>query len=181
MVKSFFVSRTTTKKINILTKCNVKTEYKKMVMHKKTKLIFFVSHKNESLFIFWLVIIFLLLCDNKNVSPWHKYKFGVARKIILSCNKKFDVAQKVIWLRQKRVDVAWKSIPCHQKKVDVAQKSISYRQKQDDAASKKYFVRLKVIIFSKMARHIILLTQRLMKWIVKYIKLEAVVRRCSLK
>ena len=34
----------------MLTMCNVKTEYKKMVMHKKRN--FFVSHKNESLFIF---------------------------------------------------------------------------------------------------------------------------------
>ena len=79
-----------------------------------------MSHKNESLFIFWLVIIFLLLCDNKNMSPWHKrcpkQKFGVARKIILCWNKKFDVARKVILFRQKRVDVARKSISCQQKK-----------------------------------------------------------------
>ena len=31
----FFVSRTTTKKINMLTMCNVKTKYKKMAMHNK--------------------------------------------------------------------------------------------------------------------------------------------------
>ena len=74
-----------------------------------------------------------------------------------------------------------KKYPMPPKKVDVAQKSISCLQKQDDAASKKYFVHEKVIIYSKMVRHIILLTQRLMKWIVKYIKLEAVVRRRSSK
>ena len=31
MVKSFFISRTTTKEINMLTMCNVKTEYEKIV------------------------------------------------------------------------------------------------------------------------------------------------------
>ena len=98
----------------------------------------------------------------------------------MNCNKKFGVAQKVIWFRQKRVDVAQKSIQCHQKKVDVAQKSTSCRQKQHDAASKK-FLCAKRLFFYKMARHIILLTQRLIRWIAKYVKLEAVVRRYSLK
>ena len=65
---------------------NVKIEYKKFVIHKKRNN-FFVSHKDEILF-FWHVIIFLLLRDNKNISPWHyskqcpKQKFGVARKTI---------------------------------------------------------------------------------------------------
>ena len=113
----------------------VKTEYKKMNAQ-KTDLIFLCHIKMK----FYLhVIIFLLLCDNKNISPWHnilntsKQKFGVARKIILCWNKKFDVTQKVICCRQKRVNVARKSVSC--------------RQKQDDAASKKYFLRWKVIIF----------------------------------
>ena len=77
-----------------------------------------MSHKNESIY-FLTRVIFLLLCDNENMSPWHKrcpkQKFGVARKIILCWNKKFDVAQKVTWPRQKRVDVARKSISCQQK------------------------------------------------------------------
>ena len=34
-IKSFFVSSTTTEKINMLTICNVKTEYEKMVIYKK--------------------------------------------------------------------------------------------------------------------------------------------------
>ena len=62
------------------------------------------------------MIIFLLLCENKNTSPRHdilkrcpKQKFGVALKAILCRNKKFDVAQKVILCRQKQVDVARRS------------------------------------------------------------------------
>ena len=54
----------------MLTMRNVKTEYNKMMMQKQRNQ-FFVSHKNESLFTFWHAIIFLLLCDNKNISPWH--------------------------------------------------------------------------------------------------------------
>ena len=55
-----FVSSTTTKKINMLTMCNVNTEYKKWWCS-KDEIILFVSHKNKSLFIFLHVIIFLLL------------------------------------------------------------------------------------------------------------------------
>ena len=126
--------------------CNVKTEYKKWRCI-TNEISFFVSHKNKSLFIFWHVVIFLLLCDHKNISPWHNIlRLGVARKVILCRNNKFGVAQKVILFRQKHVDVAQKSISCQQKKVDVVQKSISCQQEQDDAASKKYSVRKKVII-----------------------------------
>ena len=52
MVKSFFVSSTTTKNINMPTMCNVKTEYKKMVMHKKR--IFFVCVTEKWKFIYFL-------------------------------------------------------------------------------------------------------------------------------
>ena len=111
-----------------------------------------MSHKNESLFIFWHVIIFLLLCDNKNISPRHdakiwcqKQKFDVARKIILCWNKKFDIALKVILVS---TEMCWccskKYFMSTKEKVDVAQKYISCRQKQDDAASKKHFVHKKV-------------------------------------
>ena len=40
MVKSFFVSRNTTKKINMLPMCNVKIEHKKICDVQKTKFIF---------------------------------------------------------------------------------------------------------------------------------------------
>ena len=40
----------------------------------------YVSHKNESLFIFWQLILFLLLCDNNNISPWHNILNHVQNK-----------------------------------------------------------------------------------------------------
>ena len=102
-------------------------------------------------FIFWLVIIFLLLCDNKNMSPWHKrcpkQKFGVARKIILCWNKKFDVAQKVFWFRQKRVDFARKSISCRQKKSWCSIKKYFMSTKTRWCCIKKIFCAIKGYYF----------------------------------
>ena len=142
MVKSFFVSRPLRRRSTCLQCVMLKLNVKKCWC-RKNEINFFVSHKNESLFIFWHVIIFLLLCDNKNISPRHdakiwcqKQKFDVARKIILCWNKKFDMALKVIlvstetcWCSTKKYFMSTK------KKVDVAQKYVSCRQKQDDAAS----------------------------------------------
>ena len=116
-----------------------------------------MSHKNESLFIFWLVIIFLLLCDNKNMSPWHKrcpkQKFGVARKIILCWNKKFDVARKVILFRQKRVDVAWKSISCQQKKLMKHKKVFHVDKSKMMLHQKTILGTKKLFFFFRTARH----------------------------
>ena len=70
------------KKINMLPMCKVKTEYKKFVMH-KNEINFYVSHANEILFIFWHAIMFLLLCDNKNMSPWHNILSNVQNKNLM--------------------------------------------------------------------------------------------------
>ena len=95
------------------------------------------------------MIIFLLLCNNKNISPWHnilndvEYKNLVLKWKVWRCTKSNLVSAKTCWCCTKKY-------LCHQKKVHVARKSISCWQKQDDAASKKYFVYKKVIVsFSK--------------------------------
>ena len=64
----------------------MKSEYAKFVMHKKTMLIFLCNTKMKFYFLFWYVVIILMLCNNKSISPWHysfksrKQKFGVAEK-----------------------------------------------------------------------------------------------------
>ena len=79
LIKSFFLSRTTTKKINMLTMCNAKTEYKKIVMHEKRNYFFCVSLK-------WKLIYFLtsdyilLICDNKDTLSWHNILNDVQNK-----------------------------------------------------------------------------------------------------
>ena len=131
--------------------------------YKKNEINFFVSHKNESLFIFGLVIIFLLLCDNKNIWPWHNILNYVQNKIWCCTKNNFVLKQKV-WCCTKSnlvsIKTCWccrKSISYHQKKVNVAQKSISYRQKQDNAALKKNILCAKKLFFSGTARHKMLL------------------------
>ena len=131
---------------------NVKIEYKKFVMHIKKRNYFFVSQKNEKLFIFETCYIFAATWQQKYITMTYskqcpKEKFGVAKKTIFCRNKKFDVAQKVIWCRPKQVDVARKTILRQTKKVYVAQKSVLCRQKQDDDVQKKYFVPKNVISF----------------------------------
>ena len=47
MVKSFFASRNTTKKINMLPMCNVKIEHKKFVMYKKQNLFLLLRYNKN--------------------------------------------------------------------------------------------------------------------------------------
>ena len=69
----------------------VKTEYKKMNAQ-KTDLIFLCHIKMK----FYLhVIIFLLLCDNKNISPWHNILKHIETKIWCCTKNNFVLKQKV--------------------------------------------------------------------------------------
>ena len=122
----FFCFQTTTKKINMLAMCNVKTEYKNLRCknEKKKRNYFFVSHKDETSFIFWHAIIFLLLCGNQNILPWYNILNDVQNKNLVLRKNNFVLKQNiwrctksnlVSWCRQKRV-VARKSVSCQQKK-----------------------------------------------------------------
>ena len=66
----------------VVTRCTTRLSFYKR--SKKTTLIFLCNTKMN--FFFWHMVIFLMLCNNKNISPWHnsfksrKQKFGVAEK-----------------------------------------------------------------------------------------------------
>ena len=76
-----------------------------------------------------------------------KQKIGVARRTILSRNKKLDVSQKVFLCRQNMLMLLEKVFHVNKKMLMLHKKSTSCRQKEDDAAPKKYFVLKKVINF----------------------------------
>ena len=66
----------------VVTRCTTRLSFYKR--SKKTMLIFLCNTKMK--FCFWHMVIFLMLCNNKNISPWHnsfkswKQKFGVTEK-----------------------------------------------------------------------------------------------------
>ena len=66
----------------VVTRCTTRLSFYKR--SKKTMLIFLCNTKMN--FCFWHMVIFLMLCNDKNISPWHnsfkswKQKFGVTEK-----------------------------------------------------------------------------------------------------
>ena len=70
----------------MLPMCNNEKWKCKICDVQKNDINFFVQRKNEIRFIFWHLVIFLMLCNNKNISPWHnsfksrKQKISVAEK-----------------------------------------------------------------------------------------------------
>ena len=108
-MESFFVSRMPTKKINMLPMCNNKKWICKTCDAQKHDVNLFCAIQNWNFTFFWHVVILLLLCNNKNISPWHnnfkspKQKFGVAEKNFVLTNM------------QKVVHNARKSTSCRPK------------------------------------------------------------------
>ena len=101
-MESFFVSRMPTKKINMLPMCNNKKWICKTCDAQKHDVNLFCAIQNLNFTFFWHVVILLLLCNNKNISPWHnsfkspKQKFGVAEKNFVLTNM-----QKVVYNARK--------------------------------------------------------------------------------
>ena len=71
---------------------SVKIEYKKIVKH-KTKLIFLCQIKIK-FYVFWNVIVFLFLRDNKQ-SPWINILGNMENKNLVLHEKQFCVERKV--------------------------------------------------------------------------------------
>ena len=142
---------------------NVNTEYKKFVMHKKTKLIFLCHIKMKFYFFLTHDYIFVAMWQwryiimTQNFKRCPKHKFDVTRKVILCWNKKFDVAQKIIWCRQKRVDVARKSVSCQQKKSWCCTKRYFLSTKTRWSCIKKIFCAQKSYYFFLEWRTILLI------------------------
>ena len=130
---------------------------------KKKRNYFFVSHKDETLFIFWHAIIFLLLCGNQNILPWYNILNDVQNKNLVLHKNNFVLKQN-IWHCTKSDLVSWclgVLLLLHEKVFHVSKKKVW-------CSTKKYFMSTKarwccikknilcakrLLIFSGTARH----------------------------
>ena len=114
----------------------------------KNENIFFVSHKNDILFIYFFEegIILLLLQNNKDIWPWHNILNNIQNKsLVLHVKKnlyrikKFDVAQKIIWCWQKQVDVHEKAFHVNENKSMLHRRKYFMSKKTWWCCTKKIF------------------------------------------
>ena len=89
-------------------------------------------------YFFWHVVLFLMLCNNKNISPWHnsfksrKQKFGVAeknfmfKKKFMLHKKMFHVSKNRFLLHKKKSFMSVKTGFCRTKKSFTSKKAIIF-------------------------------------------------------
>ena len=115
----------------MLLMCSIKIEYKNFVWCTKNEII--LCHmKMIFFFLFWHLIIFLLLRDNRNISPWDNILNDVQNKNLVLHKKQF-CAETSMALHKKLSGVDKNKLMLHEKLFHVNKKKI-------DVAQEKYFI-----------------------------------------
>ena len=96
---------------------------------------------------FWHVIIFLLLCDNENISPWHNILNNVQNKNLVLAKNNFASKQKV-WCCTKN------NFMSTEKKLILQKKMYLMSTKARWCCTKKIFSTLKTYKFFSKRRAI---------------------------
>ena len=91
-----------------------------------------MPHENEFFFLFWHLIIFLLLRDNRNISPSDNILNDVQNKNLVLHKKQF-CAETSMALHKKLSGVGKNKLMLHEKLFHVNNKKI-------DVAQEKYFI-----------------------------------------